>query len=271
MSLCLDCNLFTIKGKSVKENKYVHIFMMWLSAALKYGGLSAADVLHLKIDSDTFEYLNTQPAYNGVIQTGICPIQILLYPPPETICDGMAVRYVKVNDMRDVYMYCDIDILIIKPLRPLYESLPINMISVHIEGQLSDDNYGAAFTAEEKSKLPPILPGFSSGKFIIHGKELYLQFVDMMMMLHGLNNAIYYTIDQPLFNKGVYLLAKDPNCLRIIPPTFISSNGHQFTTECILLDAMGMPGDEDMHFDKIINFFILLQSGALEGMFLKRA
>ena len=56
-----------------------------------------------------------------------------------------------------------------------------------------------------------------------------------------------------------------------ITPTFISSNGHHFTTECILLDAMGMAGDGDMHFDKMINFFILLQSDALEATFLKRA
>jgi hypothetical protein len=270
MSLCLDCNLFTIKGKSVKENKYVHIFIMWLSAVLKHGGLTAADLLHLKIDSDTFEYLKTQIGCNGLIKASVCPIQIMLYPPPETIGDGMAVRYVKVNGMRDVYMYCDIDILIIKPLRPLYESLPINTISVHAEGRLSDDNYGAAFTAEEKTELS-LYPGFSSGKFIIHGKELYSQFVDMMAMIYTLNHPSYFTIDQPLFNKALYLLIKDPNQFNMIPSTFISSNGHHFTKDCILLDAMGMPGDGDMHFDKIINIFSLLHVGALEATFLKRA
>ena len=255
----------------MKDNKYVPIFMMWLSAVLKHGGLTATDVLHLKIDSDTFEYLKTQIGCNGLIKASICPIQIMLYPPPATIQEGMAMRYIKVNDMRDIYMYCDIDILIIKPLRLLYESLPINTISVHAEGPLSDDNYGAAFTIEEKSKLPPISPGFSAGKFIIHGKELYTQFIDIVMMLYSLNHNTSSIIDQLLFNKAVYLLSKDPNCLRIIPPTFISSNGHHFTTECILLDAMGMAGDGDMHFDKMINFFILLQSDALEATFLKRA
>lgn len=254
----------------MKENKYVHIFIMWLSAVLKHGGLTAADLLHLKIDSDTFEYLKTQIGCNGLIKASTCPIQIMIYPPPETIGDGMAVRYVKVNGMRDVYIYCDIDILIIKPLRPLYESLPINTISVHAEGQLSDDNYGAAFTAEEKSKLP-LLPGFSSGKFIIYGMELYSQFVDMMMMIYKRNHSAYFTIDQPLFNKALYLLIKDPNQFNMIPSTFISSNGQYFTKECILLDAMGMAGDGDMHFDKMINFFSLLQSGALETTFLKRA
>ena len=270
MSLCLDCNLFTIKGKSVKENKYVHIFIMWLSAVLKHGGLTAADVLHLKIDSDTFEYLKTQFGCNGLLRASVCPIQIMLYPPPETIGVGMAARYIKVNDMRDVYMYCDIDILIIKPLRPLYESLSINAIGVHAEGRLSDDNYGAAFTAEEKTKLS-LHPGFSSGKFIIHGKELYYQFVDMMAMIYKRNHPAYFTIDQPLFNKALYLLIKDPNQFNMIPSTFISSNGQYFTKECILLDAMGMPGDGDMHFDKIINIFSLLHVGALEATFLKRA
>jgi hypothetical protein len=243
---------------------------MWLSAVLKHGGLTAADVLHLKIDSDTFEYLKTQIGCNGLIKASICPIQIMLYPPPATIQEGMAMRYVKVNGMQDVYMYCDIDILIIKPLRPLYESLPINTISVHAEGQLSDDNYGAAFTAEEKTKLS-FLPGFSSGKFIIHGKELYYQFVDMMAMIYKRNHPAYFTIDQPLFNKALYLLIKDPNQFNMIPSTFISSNGQYFTKECILLDAMGMPGDGDMHFDKIINIFSLLHVGALEATFLKRA
>lgn len=253
----------------MKDNKYVPIFMMWLSAVLKHGGLTAEDVLHLKIDSDTFEYLKRQLAFSGLINRKIC--QIVLYPPPETIQEGMAMRYTKVDYTQDVYMYCDIDILIIKPLRLLYESLPINTISVHAEGPLSDDNYGAAFTIEEKSKLPPISPGFSAGKFIIHGKKLYTQFIDIVMMLYSLNHNTSSIIDQLLFNKAVYLLSKDPNCIRIIPPTFISSNGHHFTTECILLDAMGMAGDGDMHFDKMINFFILLQSDALDIMLIKRA
>jgi hypothetical protein len=243
---------------------------MWLSAALKYGGLSAADVLHLKIDSDTFEYLKTQLAFCGLINRKICQTKIVLYSPPATIQEGMAMRYTKVDYTQDVYMYCDIDILIIKPLGPLYKSLPINTMSVHAEGQLSDNNYGAAFTAEEKSNLPSASPGFSSGKFIIHGSELYSQFVDMMM-LYTQNHTTYFTFDQPLFNKGLYLLIKNQHQLIHIPPTFISSNGHHFTTSCILLDAMGMPGDGDMHFNKIINFFILLQSGALEATFLKRA
>ena len=272
MSLCLDCNLFTVKGTAVKENKYVRIFIMWLSALRKYGGLGAADLLHLKIDTDTFDYLKTNIAFNGLINKNICPVQISLYPPPTTIREGMIMRYMKVNEMRDAYMYCDIDILIIKPLRPLYESLPINTIRVHAEGKLSDNNYGEAFTDEEKSKLSLHLPGFSSGKFIIHGKELYSQFVEMIMILYGIHdNRNYYTVDQPLFNRALYGLIKDPKQFSCIPPTFISSNGHQFTTECILLDAMGMPGDGDLHFNKMLDYYTLLQSDALEAIFLKSA
>jgi hypothetical protein len=260
MSLCLDCNLFTIKGKSPKENKYVKIFIMWLSTVLKYGGLSEADLLHLKIDLDTFEYLKSNQTFDELIDIISCSFDISLYIPPTTIHDGMAMRYTKVNYTQDVYMYCDIDILIIKPLRSLYDLLPINTLSVHAEGQLSDDNYGKAFTEEERSTLPSILPGFSSGKFIIHGKELYSQFVDMIMILYKVNHTTYFTIDQPLFNRAIYLLIKDPNQLKMIPPTFISSNGQYFTTECILLDAMGMPGDGDMHFDKILNYFTTVNS-----------
>jgi len=272
MSLCLHCNLFTVKGNPVNENKYVSIFVMWLSTALRYGGLNGTDQIHLTTDIDTFEYLKTYTAFCGLMNTNTtCPTHLSLHSPPTTLREGMAMRYMKVKYTQDVYMYCDIDVLIVKPLRPLYESLPVNTLCLHAEGLLSDSNYGAAFSAEEQAMLPSVLPGFSSGKFIICGKDLYTRFVDTVMMLQAHHSSNYYTIDQPFFNKAVYLLIKDPNQLMMIPPTFISPNGHFFNTECILLDAMGVPGDGEVHFHKILGYFTLLHSNVLEPTLLKKS
>ena len=271
MSLCLHCNLFTVKGTPINENKYVSIFVMWLSAAFQYGGLCASDQIYLTIDANTFEYLKTYTAFCGLMNMNrTCPVQLSLYPSPSTLREGMAMRYKKLKYTQDVYMYCDIDILIIKPLRPLYESLPANTIGVHAEGLLSDDNYGAALSAEEKAMIPAVFPGFSSGKFIVRGKELYDQLMDIILMLHAHHVSSYYTIDQPYFNKAVYILVKDPNQLSVIPPTSISPNGHFFSEECILLDSMGIPGDGEVHYHKMLGYYILLQSNVLEPTLLRK-
>ena len=56
-SICLSCIIYTIYDKQIEENKYVTIFLLWLSQLIKVGGLTKDDMLHMYIDKRTIEYL----------------------------------------------------------------------------------------------------------------------------------------------------------------------------------------------------------------------
>lgn len=267
MSLCLDCNVFTIKGKSVSENKYISIFNIWLSLCMKNAGLGPSDIIHIKMDSDTYDYCKNNMVFTALVHyNAVCPIQILLYPSPETILDGMMMRYARIDYVQDIYMYCDIDILILKSLRILYEGIRPNTIRTHVEGRLHDLNYGACFTSEELAPISQNAPGFSSGKFIIHGKELYQHLMNMIGSIYK-KDSTYFTVDQPFYNKALYALNNDKYTMDLINMRHLSTNGSNYNEDTVLLDAMGMPGDGEMHYDKIINYYVLIQSNLLDKVF----
>ena len=268
MSLCLDCNIITLKGKKASENKYVTIFSIWLSMCMKNAGLGASDIIYIKMDADTYEYCKNTTTITSLLHYATVPLHILLFPPPETILDGMMMRYAKVDYTQDIYMYCDIDILILKSLRTLYENIEPNTIRVHIEGRLHDENYGACFTKEELVTISENAPGFSSGKYIIHGKQIYNDVMNIVALLCK-KDSTYFTIDQPFYNKALYVLNADINKIALLNTQYMSVNGRNFNEHTVLLDAMGMPGDEQLHFDKILNYYILWQSNLLDKVYIK--
>ena len=266
MSLCLDVILFTLKGKPVKDNKYVTIFNMWLSMCWKYAGLGPRDLLTIKMDSETYNHMKQDLVFVGLHNMATCPVKLVLCPPPATLQEGMMIRYIPVEYKQDVYMYCDIDILIIKPLELLIRATKPNTIYPHPEGHLTHSDYGAAFTEEELAaftKTHPFSLGYSSGKYLIHGKELYKELMASVSRLFHENPTLHYTIDQPFFNKAVHT---GPYTVdeALFNRTTISQNYHFYSKgDTVLLDAMGIPGDGDFHFEKLIQFYILGISGLL--------
>jgi len=260
MSLCLDVILFTLKGKPIKDNKYVTIFNMWLSLCWKNSGLTGRDLLYIKIDSETYEYLKKDLVFVGLQKAAPCPVQIEICPPPANLQEGMMMKYMPIHYAQDVYMYCDIDILIVKPLTSLTGAMKPNTIYVHPEGPLTDPNYGAAFTEEELGELTKTNPfplGYSAGKYSIYGKGLYRDLMASVTRLFDENPKLHYTIDQPFFNKAVHMGPYTVNEAMFNRAT-ISQNYHFYSRDTtVLLDAMGIPGDGDFHFEKLIRFYIL--------------
>jgi hypothetical protein len=218
------------------------------------------------MDSETYEYLKKGIVFMPLLNAAPCPIKLVLCPPPVTLQEGMMMRYIPVEYEQDVYMYCDIDVLIIKPLRLLTEAIKPNTISVHPEGPLTDPNYGAAFTEEELAAFTETRPfplGYSSGKYIIHGKGLYRGLMDSVSRLFDENPTLHYTIDQPLFNKAVHTGPYTVDEVLFNRNT-VSQNYHMYSKgTTVLLDAMGIPGDGDFHLEKLIQFYILGASGLL--------
>ena len=255
-TICVDCVLFTLNGKNVNENKYVQIFYYWLSLFNKNSGITINDFLNIKIDTLTYEYIKNDLLFLSIIKQLKCSFDIMLFNPPNNLLEGIIMKYTKINYNQDIYMYCDIDVLIIKSLTML--ELNEDIIYVHPEGYITNDNYGAAFTKEELSLLPLNTLGYSAGKYLINCKKLYHELMDMILELCISNKSEFYALDQPLFNKAVLNINK----YKIIPWN-ICTNGNNFTKDSILLDCMGIPGDGDFHLDKIYKYYIMIMSDLL--------
>jgi len=263
-SVCINCVLFTLKNADIKLNKYIQIFQMWLSRLIADGGMFNSDAIHLYIDTETANYLNSDLICNTLIQKFPGDFHIFAFPPPETLLDGVMYRYQYQDYKQDIYMYCDIDILFVKSIHLITDSLSPNTIYVHNEGPLTDPNYGAAFTENEITKFQENTVGFSCGKFIIYGKDIHLILFNNITHLRSISNEVYYTLDQPYFNKVIYLMLTNNVCqinMEILQNPIISLNFHGFSKDTILLDAMGQPGDGIFHFDKLFQYYIMLHSG----------
>ena len=167
-------------------------------------------------------------------------------------------------------MYCDIDVLIIKPLTLFIDKLKPSTIYIQKEGALSNPNYGAAFTKKELDSITGVPSGFSAGKYFIYGKQLYDVFMGTVCALFSKDPTLYYTIEQPFFNKALYCLNTLEHTIdfTLLHSPIVSVNLHSYSKDTTLfIDAMGIPGDGEFHFEKILNTYIMIQSESLDLMF----
>jgi hypothetical protein len=262
-SLCLRVCLYTLSEKKLEDNLYIEIFLLWLATALKYADLDEHDMIHLITDKDTVEYLETKTYFFMLKNKLKCPITKFCLPRPTTNLEGMMYKYIFTDYTQDVFMYCDIDILIIKSIHTIIESIHEQTILLHHEGSICDPDYGGAFSQEDLAGIPEHNPGFSAGKFIICGKELHKKFFKDIYDLYLKNkNTFYYTFEQPYFNKVIYDLDITTVRLDILDENFISTN-NTVTPSCILMDHCGEPADGKLHYTKMVDSVVLLYAGVL--------
>ena len=259
MTLLLSCVLYTLQDRSPSENKYIPIFITWLAHVFKYADLASGDALRLTIDADTHEQLKKTPFYTNVMSALNCEKQLLIIERPKTHAEGMMSRFIEKEYTQTTYMYCDIDILIKKPLRELTSLVSQNTIAVHVEGTMADSNYNMLFPKEWVLENGAQHVGFSSGKFIINGHELYrdlFRLAGHIYKQHPIDD--FYAPDQCVYNYAVYMLPRETYTLDMttIRPPSICINGHNETEKVILLDLMGEPGNGTLHFDKIFGTLI---------------
>jgi len=176
---------------------------------------------------------------------------------------GMMMKYTKVEYDQDIYMYCDIDILILQSLHTLTDTMIHNTIYVHPENRdISNSYYGASFSKEELEALPKHTPGLSAGKFFIYGKGLYSELMDSIHSICSKNSQSLYTVEQPFYNKAVYTLEKswyDINT-ELLDNAF---NKPDVRYKKVFIDSAGGPGDGEIHLYKIMRLYILIQSNIL--------
>lgn len=229
--------------------------------------LTKSDTLYIHIDKETFEYMNSGTEIFGEL-FAVCPcnVKLLFYERPETILEGTMFRY-RVHDYKeDIFMYCDIDIFILKSLPIFTEALKEDTLYIHSEGLLEDMNYGAAFSEEELVHFSKYR-GFNSGKFLIRGKDLLKHFFKLVQTLYvKCKEKNFLCLDQPYFNKAIYLMKIEQLNTELLSSNemTISCNGHNYKKDTtVLFDMLGDAGNGIFHYTKISKIFILFQAGCL--------
>lgn len=261
-SVRLSCLLYTLEGRSVKENKYVDIFLIWLAYVCKYAELRPIDCLQIIIDEVTCDAIvNHNQTLQVLLGKFSCNVVFVKVPQPKTHGEGMLNKYVYIRSPQDVFMYCDIDVLFQKPICKLMTTIEENTIVTHVEGLLSDTNYGAAFSKDLLDSKGANYPGFSAGKFMIRGEELYTKFFHMMAHLRTLHNAdSFYCLEQPIFNLAIHNLQEIQEFFIEIGifkrPVIYTNIIGNLPEETVLVDYMGEPGNATVHFEKLMTLLI---------------
>ena len=129
VSICLACVIYTLKDKDPEDNLYLNILHQWLTMVIKNGDLTKGDIIHIHMDTVTFNYLeNNISILTNLLKMLPCDFKIQLFEQPETSLEGMMNKYVFTEYSQDAYIYSDIDVLIIRPLRSMFANLTNNTI-----------------------------------------------------------------------------------------------------------------------------------------------
>jgi hypothetical protein len=259
-SICLACLLYTLKDKEVKENLYIDIFYLWLAKVIQSGDLRSNDLLQITVDSRTVEYFNSNSSALPVLLEKIqCPYEIIEVDPPSTSLEGMMNKYNFTEYTQDVYIYCDIDIIISNSFHTLLPLLKNNTAYFCKEGSFSHDNYGESFNHGVSDDLP----GLSAGKFIITDKLIRDSLFNIIRQACNYSTT-FYTVEQPYFNYAIYSLPRDTISVNIdLLTEYVSFNGNEGydKNKTIFNDMAGDPANGEVHLKKIIHMISLYLSG----------
>ena len=205
-SICLSCLIYTLKDQPVKDNAYLDVFYVWLTKVIRFGGLTETDSLQINIDARTLDYLQETESVLPVLVDKIpCPYKFIRFDPPSTHLEGMMKKYTLTEYSADVYLYTDIDIMVVNPLSNFTEQTKDGMLYLCSEGELLHSNYSAGFPEEfEKAGLP----GLSAGKFAFTSKMLRDSFFNCINSTCDYSSK-HYTVEQPFFNIIAHLMPPD--------------------------------------------------------------
>jgi hypothetical protein len=265
-SVCIRAILFTPIGKQASDNKYIEVFLLWLSQLIKAADLQPNDALELLIDSPTLQQLQ-QTSFPTLFPTLQCQKNFIQLPQPSNLTEGCMWKYLCINYTQDIFFYCDIDILITNSIHRFTACMQPNTLYAHVEGQLFHQEYGtnysADISAEYLSVLPSNSPGYSAGKFFVYGKEIRDRFFQHIQKLYMLRKMDYPMLEQPFYNRAIYefqlSISLDTSLLTDITICRNNVNYNKGTT--ILLDCYGVPGDDTRHLTKFVYAVSLLNAG----------
>jgi len=267
--ITLYTNLFTIKGRDPAANQYVKVFMVWLTFVEMFAG---ADKVIAAIDSTTFEYIKTVPKYISALNKTIAAVDI--YEPPDTLIDGMAMRYfmgmrLQEKEPNRLYMYLDVDVLPVRHLLELFVGEVEGKIHIateeylkHCVGDIFHCYYldgRIELTPEQKERVGRF-GGISSGMFAWHltdGGNFFRRILFAIWKDKQAKKEFIHTIDQPYFNEQVIrLFLEDEKRISAMPSDRFGFNAPFGASQRhVLLNYAGNVGDDAFHFQKIEQFY----------------
>lgn len=261
-------NLFTIKGSSPEQNRYIDLFWIWLKYIQKYGDLKSDDKIFVMSDSVTADYLEKTD------KTFILDFSILEYRQPETYVEGILRRYTfpfynEVQKDTQV-LYFDVDILCVGPLEKIGQVKKDELL-VFPENRLLDDYYlGALLTEKDKEffyeKSIENLTGFTGGVFAFYGDAVHTFFLDLVREVKegrkdlAMHEQPYYCklIVECLFGGKIPQL-KIKIASRNLMKHNISTHSEFMglnKNDVLFLNFCGEPGNSIHHWNKIFQFVL---------------
>ena len=144
-------------------------------------------------------------------------------------------------------MYLDVDMLNIKQIRIDIPADLEDLIIVYPEGSNTDTNYTGSGSALA------IPQGVSSGFFIYKCGAKVIQFMEEVYYKIRTDPEIYYTLDQPHFNKTIE--GKD-FCMYMDPATVLFNGHGERKDHTMFINCCGCPGDGAFHFRKVLEFLL---------------
>lgn len=255
-TICLSCVVYTMKGKDPKDNLYLNIFYQWLTMVIKNGHLQSGDMLNINIDSITLEYFNN----NSTILTNLlkkigCPFVFYIFDPPNTPLEGMMHKYDNTEYTQDVYIYSDIDVLIVKPFSLLTEKIEENTMYFVKGVSLDHQFYSEGFPPE--FPLSSDLPGFNASIFVISSRELRDLFFSRINELCDYSTQ-YKWVEQPYFNRAIYDIPRSRISVNIdLLTEYVSFNGQLIKDSTVFFDLAGETSNGLSHFTKMSDMICL--------------
>lgn len=215
-------------------NKYLDMFVLSYTSFKRMGIFKDTDTLILLCDEDTEKRAS-------VLQC-IKDVKRIIVPKPKNHLEGMLYRY-RLHKYYPIgvgaqCVSLDVDLLCIRPFRV---SCPENTLLAYPEGSPKDTNYCGDMTLNSPHGCSATFFSYTFSPLI----KCLLEAVD--------GTKEYYTVDGPYYNKALDIYQTN---VKYLPTDMISFNGNNHWDKAVLLNLCGDPGDENLHWSKMLDFFI---------------
>jgi hypothetical protein len=229
---------------------------------IKNGGLQPDDLLIINIDTITLEYFNKSGnVLRSLLQKLECPFVFYTFDPPNTPLEGMMHKYDNTEYTQDIYIYSDIDVLIVKPLSLLREKVEGNTMYIVTGRSLDHQFYSEGFPPE--FPVSKDLPGYNASIFLFSSTELRNSFFAKIHELCDYSTQ-YKWVEQPYFNRAIYHLPRDTSLLNTkLLSEHVSFNDYPDTEKIIFLDLAGETSNGLSHFTTMSDMICLFIAGGL--------
>lgn len=273
--IVLFANIFTIENRDVTKNKYIDMYYVWLNNIIKYGKLQSQDYCITFVDEITMKYMADSTVFKFLVSK-ISNCYFIKYRQPKNIKEGIMKRYdieeiqeitKSIEHKNPIYFHLDIDVLIVNDIHKLFkESYCNEETTIFLKPEFYWDffngcYYGELATEEDKELIRSRnvkMPGFSAGIFGWCNSKNIAKYFNFIKNMAKTVDRELFTVEQPFFcgaifnyffkEQGIFKFVLFNNENVVENPNI--SNG--ISEKIVLINYCGMPGDERLHWDKML-------------------